>query len=132
ENRVPWRSAASARILSSGLALETPTHADSIRVRENAQEMKKRALQGDQWLGSDKFKHFGVSVILTVSVKVLADNLLDFDREPATFSAAGLTFLCGFGKELYDDTYPNNIFSLKDLLADLAGVLLGVLLVQLF
>lgn len=111
---------------------QTVFSADSILIRDNAHELKKIALQRDEWFGSDKFKHFGISLLLTVSLKVLADNALSFDRDPATFSAAGLTFATGFGKEVCDDTKPNNIFSLKDLVADLAGVLTGVLLVSLF
>lgn len=135
ENRIQ-RSAAEKQeslvLLSRMNAVQMSFQADSLQIRENTQDLKKIALQRDEWFGSDKVKHFGVSLLLTVSLKVLADNALNFDRDPATFSAAGLTFATGFGKEVYDDTKPNNIFSLKDLVADLAGVLAGVLLVRLF
>ncbi len=92
---------------------------------------KERLYEADKWLGSDKVKHFGASFLLVVLGKVGSKEILNFDRAASSTSAVGSALLIGFVKEVIDDLNPNNIFSLKDLVADLLGIGLAVLLLSL-
>jgi len=99
---------------------------------DTLQTKKKRLVIHDQWLARDKALHFGVSLISVLAIKTLADNSLNFERDAATFAGAGIAFSLGFGKEVWDGQKPNNHFSYKDLVADVAGILIGVLIIQAF
>lgn len=94
-------------------------------------ESKERLYETDKWLASDKVKHFSVSFALVLLAKVAAKEGLKFDRAASTASAVGSTLLVGFVKEVIDDLNPNNLFSLKDLAADLLGIALALLILSL-
>lgn len=95
-------------------------------------ELSKEWLyEADEWLGSDKVKHFGASFLLVVLGKVGSKEVLKFDRAASSISAVGSALLIGFAKEVIDDLNSKNIFSLKDLVADLLGIALAVLLLSL-
>jgi uncharacterized protein YfiM (DUF2279 family) len=92
---------------------------------------KESIVRADAWLASDKAKHFGVSFLLVIFGTFVAEKGLKFDAASSTASAAGSTALIGFGKELWDDRSPHNIFSLKDLLADALGIVAALLTLHL-
>lgn len=60
----------------------------------------------DSWNGKDKALHFGVCFVLAIINPFIA-------------------LLAAMGKELYDMQQPNNHFCWKDIVADVAGVVLG-------
>lgn len=95
------------------------------------QTSKERLYKADKWLGSDKVKHFGASFLLVVLGKVGSRELLKFDRAASSTNAVGSALLVGFVKEVFDDLNPNNIFSLKDLVADLFGIALAFFMLSL-
>ncbi|MFN3561594.1 MAG: hypothetical protein ACK4XY_09825 [Chloroherpetonaceae bacterium] len=92
---------------------------------------KERLYETDKWFASDKVKHFSASFLLVVLGKIGSKELLKFDRAASSTSAVGSALLIGFAKEVIDDLNPNNIFSLKDLAADLLGIVLAILLLSL-
>lgn len=92
---------------------------------------KERLYETDKWFASDKVKHSSVSFLLVVLGKIGSKELLKFDRAASSTSAVGSALLIGFAKEVIDDLNPNNIFSLKDLAADLLGIVLAILLLSL-
>ncbi len=71
----------------------------------------------DDWTGSDKAAHFGVSLALGVGASRLADD---------TWTAFGLALVPGVAKELYDGTRDCNRFSWKDMAWNAAGAYVGV------
>lgn len=71
----------------------------------------------DDWSGSDKAAHFGVSFALGVGASRLSDD---------TATAFGLALLPGLAKELYDATQDCNRFSWKDMGWNAAGAFIGV------
>ncbi|WP_374260479.1 hypothetical protein [Zoogloea sp.] len=71
----------------------------------------------DDWAGSDKAAHFGVSFALGVGASRLSDD---------TTTAFGLALLPGLAKELYDAGQDCNRFSWKDMSWNAAGAYLGV------
>lgn len=71
----------------------------------------------DDWTGSDKAAHFGVSLALGVGASRLSDD---------TWTAFGLALVPGVAKELYDSTRDCNRFSWKDMAWNAAGAYVGV------
>lgn len=60
----------------------------------------------DSWTSKDKALHFGVCFVLAAINPIVA-------------------ILAAMGKELYDMEQPNNHFCWKDLVADIAGIVVG-------
>jgi uncharacterized protein YfiM (DUF2279 family) len=81
----------------------------------------------DRWLAEDKLRHFTLSFAATHMAYGAARTALE--PHPATAGAAALATLLGVGKELVDRR-TGGPFSTKDLIWDVAGVALGVALVQ--
>jgi len=94
-------------------------------------DSKQSLYEADKWFASDKVKHFSVSCLLVIAGKIGSKEVLNFDRAASSTSAVGSALLIGFAKEVIDDLNPNNIFSLKDLAADLLGIALALLLLSL-
>ena len=82
---------------------------------------------GDRWFAIDKYRHLMASAMLTG----LLYNVSRVDaRQPRGSSltvGVSVTLAAGVGKEVYDLYHPGHVSSWRDLLADLAGIALGVL-----
>lgn len=63
----------------------------------------------DSWTGADKHKHFAICLLLSILCPMAA-------------------VIAAIGKEIYDAMRPGNHFCLKDLVADLAGMVLGCII----
>ena len=63
----------------------------------------------DLWKGLDKKKHFFVCLILSIICPILA-------------------IIAAVGKEIYDSKQKGNHFCWKDIVADLAGIIIGSLI----
>jgi len=84
----------------------------------------------DNWWAKDKLKHFSMAFYLTMSSYYYQNRIFNVNPEKAS-QRSGLTILSlGIGKELYDHYRPNSFFSVKDLVADLSGVCVGLLLIN--
>ncbi len=82
----------------------------------------------DKWVAWDKVKHLGVSTFLSgVSYSVFRDFYYN-KKESSIYFSATLTLGAGLGKELYDKRTPHGYFSYKDLVADILGIGLGLLI----
>lgn len=84
------------------------------------------APSGDDWLGADKAKHFGVTLGLA-GVGYGGGALLFDSPRARLLSGAGLAMGVGLGKELYD-LGRGSRFSWKDLAWDAAGTATGLAL----
>jgi uncharacterized protein YfiM (DUF2279 family) len=82
----------------------------------------------DLWSGDDKIRHALSSFISTTLLTQLGNQSLEWKKQHARIFAAGTTMSLGFVKELYDRRKPGNHFCWKDLAADAAGVLLGLMI----
>jgi len=71
----------------------------------------------DDWTGSDKAAHFGVSFAVGVGASRLTTD---------TWTAFGLALIPGVAKEVYDSQQDCNRFSWKDMGWNAAGAYLGV------
>lgn len=89
----------------------------------------RAASSGDEWLGTDKAKHFGVT--LGLGAVGYGGGALLFDTPRARLlSGAALGMGVGLGKELYD-LGRGSRFSVKDLAWDALGTATGLALAWL-
>ncbi len=79
--------------------------------------------QEDEWLGRDKFLHFGVSVLIDGVCYWTMREVVHLDQVESMAVSGVVTLWVGIGKELYDET-----FSGKDLAWDAIGVGVGSIL----
>ena len=84
----------------------------------------------DSWWTGDKAQHFAGSFICTVFLGKLSQQQFAYTVPQAQMFGGGITFALGLGKEIHDARNPNNIFSVKDLVADIAGIAAGIILLE--
>ena len=84
----------------------------------------------DHILSNDKAKHFVASLISTVFVHQLSTKHFDFEKTESKTIAGGVTFSIGILKESYDKFIKKKKFSWEDLIADAAGIAVGLILVN--
>ena len=82
----------------------------------------------DNWLAWDKAEHLGVSALFSGTLYSVFHNFYDNDRKASIYLSSSLTFSLGLGKEFYDRRNPRNRFSYKDLVADVLGIGIGLLI----
>jgi uncharacterized protein YfiM (DUF2279 family) len=87
--------------------------------------------QGDRWFGDDKIRHAVGSMILTTLSAQIAIRKFDAAQTTGIRTGAGITLGLGFLKETYDQTKEDNFFSYKDLLADIVGITIGILILNI-
>jgi uncharacterized protein YfiM (DUF2279 family) len=119
--------------VSAGLWL----HVDSVFGQMNQPAMPdsswlaSKSTRYDSWLGKDKFDHSMVSAGLVATQFYVFHQELEWSTPRSRRIAAGSTLVIGIAKEIYDKAGRRGTPSWKDLLADLAGIGLGIMLVTL-
>lgn len=86
----------------------------------------------ESWLGKDKLQHFAGSALL-MGASFLTFREALHRSEPASLAMGGtLTFAVGAGKELHDKNSETGHASVKDLLADVAGIAFAMVIIAAF
>ena len=85
----------------------------------------------DSWYSSDKAYHLLGSMMSTVLITKTGQVHLNYEYRNSKMTGAGITFSIGFFKEFLDRKKPGNIFSWKDLTADLAGIACAFLIMDI-
>lgn len=84
----------------------------------------------DRWIALDKAKHLGGSALLTLSTQYVLVVKGEWTRGDALPLSVGTAASIGLAKELYDRyAGPTRVFSRKDLVADVFGIAVGVLVI---
>jgi uncharacterized protein YfiM (DUF2279 family) len=83
------------------------------------------------WLGRDKGLHLVGSMIAAVAVGKSAQTFFAKSKDQSLKIGIGVSFGIGLGKEIWDSTKKNNKFSYADLTADVIGILIGSVLLNL-
>ena len=83
------------------------------------------------WFSSDKGFHFLGSFMTTVAGAKSFERFSNWESKPSIIVAASVSFSIGLGKEIYDSSRPDNKFSYKDILANVAGILVGIGVLQI-
>jgi uncharacterized protein YfiM (DUF2279 family) len=98
---------------------------DSVRV----EPISKVPVNRDAWFAWDKFHHFTTSALLVCSGSA-GLNTIESSRSECLKWAVGFSFSMGLIKEFLDMRKPRNHFCWKDLVADLAGIGLGIWIME--
>lgn len=102
-----------------------------VRTYISSAALKAWALKQDFWFSRDKVQHVAACFFVTFSTRIAATAVLNVERKAANVMAGGIATFVGFVREVTDDYQYNNIFSGKDMVADLLGMLLAMLLLTL-
>jgi uncharacterized protein YfiM (DUF2279 family) len=86
------------------------------------------AVPRDAWFGEDKVRHFLMSYAI-VALTYGGARAVGLDREPATVGALATGAVAGVLKEV-SDARRGEIFSVRDLVWDAAGLAAGLLVIQ--
>lgn len=82
----------------------------------------------DSWFAPDKGRHLIGSMLMTVFLSRVCESQWDMSSGDARAIGFSVTFSLGIGKELIDGKNPPNFFSFRDLTANIAGILVGFLI----
>lgn len=84
------------------------------------------APRADPWLAMDKAKHAGGSFLLVLGGQYVFEKKAALGRDPALALSLGAGAVIGLAKEVYDQQVgPTRYFSVRDLVANALGLLLG-------
>ena len=98
------------------------------KYRSKKTETKNHTIKEDKWLGWDKFGHFFISGFLSGTSYSIYHKSFNNDKESSILFSSSFTLSLGIGKEINDMKKPQNKFSYKDLIFDLMGISLGLII----
>ena len=84
----------------------------------------------DDWFGEDKVHHAVMSFMLTWWGTMTHDLMHDHGSNQDIRAGVGFSITLGLAKEIRDSRMPKNRFSWKDIVADLLGIGMAVLLLN--
>ena len=96
-----------------------------------ADEDTTKVVHNDQWIAYDKFLHFSVSASIVLSTQYTLEQKMNYKTEDAIFISVLVSSVNGILKEFWDNRQPNGFISKKDILANIAGVILGVFIIKI-
>lgn len=102
---------------------------DSLSIERDL--LNEKNIITDRWFTVDKGYHLIGSIICTTGISNSCMQFADIKKEKSIQIGAGSTFALGLGKEFWDGRQKDNIFSWKDLSADILGILIGITLLQI-
>jgi uncharacterized protein YfiM (DUF2279 family) len=91
---------------------------------------QKPVIPQDRFLAPDKAQHFMGSLISTVFFYKVFESHTDISSTGSKYLGSGITVGLGISKEILDSTEPNNHFSWKDLIADITGLAVGLIIIN--
>ncbi len=87
--------------------------------------------QKDPWFGMDKLKHLSSAFMFTTTGYYIQHKIVQLDENQSTVNSGLITISLGLGKEISDAYKPEGYFSLRDLLADSAGIALAIMFIRI-
>ena len=98
---------------------EVSAHSESV----NKKEKIKRV---DKWFAIDKLQHFSYSCLISLGCQYMLVNKKDISESDALPISIALSFSAGLSKELNDRRGKNGFFSVKDMIANCAGLFVAI------
>ena len=97
---------------------------------EQKSEQKQKVKRVDKWFAVDKAQHFTYSCLISLGCQyVLVNKSKNTESESLPISTA-LSFVAGLSKELNDSRGKNGFFSVKDMIANCAGLLVAAAIIN--
>ena len=102
---------------------------DNSRI-EPQSEQKQKVKRVDKWFAVDKAQHFTYSCLISLGCQyVLVNKSKNTESESLPVSTA-LSFVAGLSKELNDSRGKNGFFSVKDMIANCAGLIVAAAIIN--
>ena len=92
---------------------------------------KKNNIQVDEWFAIDKVQHFMYSAFVSLGTQYVLVNKIQINENSALPLSSMLSFSAGLLKEVHDNSFRNNFFSRKDMVANSFGILFAGMIVSL-
>ena len=89
----------------------------------------KKANRPDKWLAIDKLQHFSYSCLISLGCQYVLVNKYNNGEKDALPLSSSLSFSAGLLKELNDNRGKNGYFSIKDMVANLAGITVAAIII---
>jgi len=94
------------------------------------QNPKFKITFSDSWFGRDKVHHFLTSALLSGVGYYFLREEQSYSNKFSQQGGFGFSISLGLAKEIRDGLKPQNAFSVKDLVADILGTLVGIAIVS--
>ena len=96
-----------------------------------AEQDTSKVIHKDPWIAYDKFLHFSVSASIVLSTQYTLEQKMNYNTYDAMFISVLVSSVNGILKEFWDNRQLNGFISKKDILANIAGVILGVFIIKI-
>ena len=96
-----------------------------IKVSENTEPVLK-----DDWIAIDKVQHFSYSLLISLGCQYILVNKMNNTEKSSLPISSAFSFSAGLLKELNDQKGKNGYFSLKDMVANVGGIIVGAIIIN--
>ena len=93
-------------------------------------DKKEKIKRIDKWFAIDKLQHFSYSFLISLGFQYVLVNKKDFSESDALPISTALSFSAGLSKELNDRRGKNWFFSVKDMIANCAGLFVAISIIN--
>ena len=94
-------------------------------------DQKEKVKRVDKWFAIDKLQHFSYSCLISLGCQYVLVNKYDNSESEALPISTALSFSAGLSKELNDSRGRNGFFSVKDMIANCAGLIVASAIVNI-
>ena len=93
-------------------------------------DQKEKVKRVDKWFAIDKLQHFSYSCLISLGCQYVLVNKKDISESDALPISTALSFSAGLSKELNDRRGKNGFFSVKDMIANCAGLFVAITIIN--
>ena len=94
-------------------------------------DKKEKVKRVDKWFAIDKLQHFSYSCLISLGCQYVLVNKYDNSESEALPISTALSFSAGLSKELNDSRGKNGFFSVKDMIANCAGLIVASMIINI-
>ena len=94
-------------------------------------DKKEKVKRVDKWFAIDKLQHFSYSCLISIGCQYILVNKYDNSESEALPISTVLSFSAGLSKELNDSRGKNGFFSVKDMIANCAGLIVASAIINI-
>ena len=84
----------------------------------------------DYWIAIDKLQHFSYSLLISLGCQYVLVNKMNNTEKSSLPISSAFSFSAGLLKELNDQKGKNGYFSLKDMVANVGGIMVGAIIIN--
>ena len=94
-------------------------------------DKKEKVKRIDKWFAIAKLQHFSYSCLISLGCQYVLVNKYDNSESKALPISTALSFSAGLSKELNDSRGKNGFFSVKDMIANCAGLIVASAIINI-